>query len=63
VNVCENVPLVMSISVLASAVPRMVLEVLAERTIVGDVLNVVQAGALTPAETNTCPEDPAAVVA
>jgi hypothetical protein len=53
VNVWLKVPLVMSISVLTSAVPRMVLDVLAERTTVGLEEIVVQVGKPDPALVNT----------
>jgi hypothetical protein len=50
---------VIAIKVLASAVPRIVLDVRAERTIVGLDETVVQAGgAAEPAETNICPAEP-----
>jgi hypothetical protein len=50
----------MSISVLTSAVPRIVLDVLAERTSVGLDEIVVQVGIPEPALVSTCPLVPAA---
>jgi hypothetical protein len=63
VKVCVNVPLVIAIKVLASAVPRIVFDVLAERTIVGVDEIVAQTGADAPLLCNSCPTVPAAVFA
>jgi hypothetical protein len=49
VNVCVKVPLVISTKVLVSAVPKIVFDVLAERTIVGLVEIVAHTGAPDPA--------------
>ena len=53
-------PLVISISLLASAVPRIVFDVLVERTMVGLDDIVVQLGNPDPALVNTCPLVPVA---
>jgi hypothetical protein len=60
VKVCVNVPLVMSISLLASEASRIVFDVLAERTMVGVDAIVVQLGKPDPALVNTCPLVPVA---
>jgi hypothetical protein len=54
------VPLVISISLLASAVPRIVFDVLVERTMVGLDDIVVQLGNPDPELVNTCPLVPVA---
>jgi hypothetical protein len=49
---------VIAISVLVSAVPRIVFDVLTERTSVGVVERVVQLGVAEPDEVKTCPTKP-----